>query len=237
MTMAEPVPELVTLHVWRVPRRAVPAALARMAADPRAVRATPGLRFAKLLGTGPGRTFSVREGDPRRWALLATWADAGAAAAFDSSAVVGRWDRMAEESWRVRMRPLAARGRWSRREPFGSPADGGRWDGPVAAVTRARLAPRRLRTFWRAVPPVSVDLAGRAGLRLSLGIGEAPVGLQGTFSVWDSARSLREFAYAGAAHRAVVERTATEGWYAEELFARFAPYGSAGTWDGRDPLA
>ena len=51
---------------------------------------------------------------------------------------------------------------------------------------------------------MSADLRGRAGLRLAVGIGEAPVGLQGTFSLWESARALREFAYAGAAHQAVV---------------------------------
>jgi hypothetical protein len=234
--MREAVPELVTLHLWRVPRRAVPAAVLRMGTERRRVRAVPGVRFAKLLGTGDGGTFGVRDADPRRWGLLASWSDRAAARAFERSPVATRWHRLAEEAWRVELRPLAARGRWSGREPFGTPA-GGRWDGPVAAVTRARLAPGRLRSFWRAVPPVAADLRGRPGLRLAVGIGEAPVGLQGTFSLWESSRALREFAYAGAAHTAVVARTGPERWYAEELFARFAVEAADGSVDGRDPLA
>jgi hypothetical protein len=234
--MHEAVPELVTLHLWRVPRRAVPAAVARMATERRPVRSQPGVRFAKLLGTGDGRTFTVRDSDPRRWGLLATWTDRASARAFERSPTAARWRRLAEEAWRVELRPLSARGRWSGREPFGRPG-GGRWEGPVAAVTRARLAVTRSATFWRAVPPVSLDLAGRPGLRLAVGIGEAPVGLQGTFSLWESPRTLRDFAYGGAAHRAVVERTDRERWYTEELFARFAVEDAAGSVDGRDPLA
>ena len=134
------------------------------------------------------------------------------------------------------MRPLAARGRWSREEPFGRPWPQ-RWDGPVAAVTRARLTPRKAVPFWRAVPPVSADLHESPGLRLALGIGEAPLGLQGTFSVWDSASALNSFAYDRAPHAAVVTRTAQEGWYAEELFARLALLSAEGTLGGRDPLA
>jgi hypothetical protein len=227
---------LVTLHVWGVPGRAVPAALLRMAADRPALRRTPGLAFAKLLGTGSGRTFTVRDADPRRWALLAVWDDAAAAGTFESGRTLGRWRRLADEEWTARLRPLAARGRWSRVEPFGRPRPQ-RWDGQVAAITRARLVPRKAVAFWRAVPPVSADLHAGAGLRLALGIGEAPIGLQGTFSVWNSAAALNAFAYDRPAHAAVVRRTAQEGWYAEELFARLALLSAAGTVGGRDPLA
>jgi hypothetical protein len=255
--MREAGPELVTLHLWRVPRRAVPAALLRMGVDRRAVRATAGVRFAKLLGTGDGGSFRARDADPLRWGLLASWTDRGAALAFERSAVAARWRRLAEETWRVELRPLSARGRWSGQEPFGRPAGGPargpgggptgasagdgsggrRWDGPVAAVTRARLRPSRAWSFRRAVPPVSADLRAQPGLRLALGIGEAPVGLPGTFSLWESAAALHRFAYAGAAHSAVVARTVPERWYAEELFARFAVEAADGTVDGRDPLA
>jgi hypothetical protein len=86
------------------------------------------------------------------------------------------------------------------------------------------------------VPPVSADLHAAPGLRLALGIGEAPLGLQGTFSVWDSLSALNAFAYRRAPHAAVIERTQREGWYAEELFARFAVLSTAGTLDGADPL-
>jgi heme-degrading monooxygenase HmoA len=206
-----------------------------MATDRRPLRRSPGLRFGKLLGTGTGRTFTVTDADPRRWAVLAVWDDETAADAFDDSPLVRRWRRTAEEEFTARLRPLAARGRWSRREPFGAPVPQ-RWDGPVAAVTRARLTARKAATFWRAVPPVSADLHGSPGLRLALGIGEAPIGLQGTFSVWSSAEALNGFAYARPAHAAVVRRTAEEGWYAEELFARFAVLSSAGTVAGRRPL-
>jgi hypothetical protein len=223
---------LVTLHVWRVPGRAVPAALARMALDPPRLRRAPGLRFAKLLGTGSGRTFTLRDADPRTWALLAVWNGEP----DDDAAVLPRWRRLAAEEWSVRLRPLSARGRWSRREPFGRPVPR-RHDGPVAAITRARLAPRTAMRFRRAVPAVSADLHAGSGLLFALGIGEAPVGLQGTFSVWESAAALNGFAYERAPHTAVVRRTVQEGWYAEELFARFAVLGSRGTVRGRDPLA
>lgn len=239
--MTEPVPEVVTLHLWRVPRRRVVAAVSRMATDRGRVRRAPGLRFAKLLGTGDARTFTPRGADPTRWALVAAWARAEDAAGFECSAVPRGWARLAEETCRVLMRPVSSRGRWSRREPFGrpTPATTARWDGPVAALTRARLAPLRAVEFWRAVPPVARQVGAAPGLLFAVGIGEAPVGVQGTFSLWRSAGTLRDFAYrdepGGGAHAEVVRRTPVVGWYAEELFARFEVLDVSGTLGGWAP--
>lgn len=69
----EQVPQLVTLHVWRIPRTAVGRALLRMARDPRRLRALPGVRFGKLLGTGTGTGFGPGDADPTRWAALTVW--------------------------------------------------------------------------------------------------------------------------------------------------------------------
>jgi hypothetical protein len=227
---------LVTLTVWGVPARRVPSAVSRMALDRPHLGRAAGLRFAKLLGTGHGRTFTVRDADWRHWGLLAVWDGPDHAEAFRSGPTHRRWAALATETLQVRMRPLASKGLWSGRTPFGDPVPV-RGEGPVAALTRARLRPSRALRFWRAVPSVSADLHESPGLCLAIGVGEVPIGLQGTFSLWDSAEHLTVFAYRRPAHRAVVDRTAAEGWYAEELFARFAVESVIGTLGGRAPLA
>lgn len=233
------VPPLVTLHLFGVGPSRVPAALVRMGLDRRHLATTPGCWFWKLLGTGNGRTFRPRDADPLRWGLLAVWSSAADLAAFErSSPVISGWGRITRERWRAELVPVRARGSWSGRQPFSplAPAGGPSGSpGPVAAITRARLAPAKARTFWRAVPPVSADLRSAAGLRFAIGIGEAPIGLQGTFSVWDDAAALTAYAYAGAAHREAVDRTPEQGWYAEECFARFRVLATTGTIGGRDP--
>lgn len=222
----------VTMHLWRVPVGRVPAAVLRMGVDRGRLPGTPGLTFHKLLGTGDGRTFSPRDADLRTWALLCAWTDRDAADAFEGHPTPRGWRRIAGEEWRADLGCLRTRGCWSGREPFTpDPALDG-WAGAVASVTRARLAPRRTATFWRAVPPVVADLAADGPL-LQVGIGEAPVGLQGTFTVWRDADALAAFAYRRPAHRKAIADTQRLGWYTEELFARFAVLEQRGTAFGR----
>jgi hypothetical protein len=224
------------------------------------LRGTPGLRFAKLLGTGDGRTFTLRDADLLHWALLAVWDGDSDAHRFVASRTHRHWDGLCDERLNVLMAPLASRGLWAGREPFGpmparrpatdlsgelssgpasvlpSSRSGADPGGPVASITRARLRPSRALSFWRAAPPVSADLAAVKGLRLAIGIGEAPIGLQGTFSLWQSAAALNEFAYRRPAHVDVIRRTERERWYTEELFARFAVRSVTGTFAGRHLL-
>jgi hypothetical protein len=237
---AEP-PGLVLLHLWGVRPRHVPSALARMATNRRRLHRTPGLRFHKLLGTGDGRTFTTRDADPLHWGLLTCWDDVrdgerfahGAADQADHP-VLDSWRRIAREELVVQLRPLASRGSWAGRQPFGDPRPR-RTQGQVASITRARISPRKTLTFWRAVPPVSHDLHQVDGLRLAVGIGEAPVGLQGTFSLWRDSAALNDFAHGRRPHREAIRRTSLEHWYAEELFARFEVLRVDGTFAGDHP--
>src|SRR5215213_10539678 len=136
-TYGVPVPDrsspTVLLHLWGVRPRGVPGALVRMATSRPLLRGTAGLRFAKLLGTGDGRTFTARDADPLHWGLLTVWDDHSAAADFAAGGnrVVDSWQRIAREQLTVRMSPLASRGTWAGHTPFGEPVPR-RTDGPFA---------------------------------------------------------------------------------------------------------
>jgi len=109
------------------------------------------------------------------------------------------WAQVADESATWVMRPLSSRGLWAKQQPFGNPIPN-RWDGPIAAITRGRIKPRMWRTFWSSVPPVALDVKEGGGLTFAMGIGEAPVGLQGAFSTWSDGRALSSFAHRRPAH-------------------------------------
>ena len=228
----------VTLHVWRVPPRRLPTVLWRMAGDRGRLRRTPAVRFAKLLGTSRGRRFGPTQVDPTRWATLIVW-DTGHTASLEETEVGQAWRALSHSYCRLDLAPLASRGSWSGQAPF-TPDPTAATDGMVLAVTRARLRPYRAVAFWRAIGGVASAADQAPGLLATFGIGEAPIGWQGTVSLWRGARDLVEFAYRHPDHRKAIEQTPTRRWYAEELFARFAVLEVTGDravigWNDREP--
>lgn len=223
---------VASFHLLRFPGALRPTA--RVPLDRRHLRAVPGLRFGKLLGTGRGTTMTA-SADLRRWAVFAVWDDEAAADRFRTEVLPERWPSAAER-FDVLLAPLSARGSWDGVDPTGGvhrpPTPGA----PVAVLTRATVRWAALPAFLRAVPPVDAHLHGADGMLATLGIGELPVGRQATFSLWRDLDAMRRFAHRSAEHAEVVRRTRDERWYGEELFARFAPVGWWGTWNGRDPL-
>lgn len=173
--------------------------------------------FHKSLGTGKGETFTPSDANALQWGLIASVDDMDA---FDNSQVVKRWRKNSVSEFRAVLDPISSHGQWAGKEPFVPTVKN--WDGRVAAVTRARIKWSHNFRFWRSVPPVTISLKSAPGLIAAIGIGEAPIGLQGTFSLWESGAAIREFAYKGAAHQKAIEDTSTYKWYSEELFARFA---------------
>ena len=207
---------------WRIERRDIPWAVLRMGLDRRILRKS-GLHFWKLLGTGSGETFTINDANPYRWGLLMVGEQ------FPS---LEHWNRRSVARKEFELQPISVNGLWAGVNPFQKmpSIDGKNWNGKVAAITRARIKWRHNRTFWRSVPPVNLALHSAPGLEQAIGIGEAPVGLQGTFSIWNSPQAIRDFAYRSPAHQEAIAATHRIGWYSEEMSSRFAVIKESGDW-------
>ena len=196
----------------------------------RALSGIPGLRFAKVLGSGHEGGFGLRPSASVQGLFCVFDTDAHADGFLDQGGALEPWRTRAREWCTLRLRAYSSRGSWSGcalPTSADTPAAG-----PVASLTRASIHPSRATAFWRMQPAAERSLESAAGVQLAVGLGEAPLLRQATFSIWDSVSSMDAYARSGA-HQEAIVAAARGKFFSESMFVRFAPIDFQGSWKGR----
>ena len=194
---------------------------------------TADIGFWKLCGSGTGEGFTPVP-NTAVYAILATWPDVETARERTQSGIFARYQAKASENWTVFLQTQTSRGAWAGQTPF--EASGKETSGPLAALTRATIKPRILARFWKRVPNISSMIGKDTNVAFKIGIGEVPMLHQVTFSILPSEQAMAAFARTGP-HADAIRAVRDEGWFREELYARFAVHSDRGTWNGTSPLA
>ncbi|MGK0414602.1 MAG: hypothetical protein ACJA1B_002829 [Polaribacter sp.] len=197
-------------------------AFARMGRPPISLKKTNGLTFFKPLGTGSGNGFSIKP-DFSTFGFVAVFETEEHAKEFTVSDTLAQYKKTATNFSIVFMKTIKSHGEWSQQNPFKSSTSLDK-SKPLAVITRATIKPKLAYQFWKNVPAVSKSMDGYKELVYSKGIGEFPLLMQATFSIWTSADAMFNYAYSNPKHAEMVKKTRELNWYSEELFARFEPY-------------
>ncbi|MCG8387316.1 MAG: spheroidene monooxygenase [Cytophagales bacterium] len=211
-------------------------ALKMMGMAHRSLMRVEGQSFYKLMGSGRGYGFNPWP-DWSVYSLLQVWDNEEHAMSFFKDAPVWlEYKQKASETWSLFMRSLAAHGVWTGVSPFSTSENIDPHNKRVAVITRATIKWHKLARFWAYVPTSQRPVTSAQGLIYTKGIGEVPLVQMATFSLWQDEECLRKFAYESPEHQEAIRRTRSLNWYKEELFARFQPYLSVGTWNGQNPV-
>jgi heme-degrading monooxygenase HmoA len=191
-----------------------------------AARRIAGLRFHKMLGSGFEGGFGLKPSISRQGLFCVFDRDADVDR-FIESPLMQAYRRHARELFWVRLRAFSCKGSWAG-QSVGLSAQAP-VEGPIAALTRASIRPAAVAKFWRMQPGAEAALANAKGCLLTVGVGEAPVFRQATFTMWDSAAAMDAYARTGAHLEAI--RAAHQGrFFSESMFARFVPYDARGVY-------
>ncbi len=208
----------------------------RLMAGASGLREIPGLRFAKVMGSGQGGGFSLRPSATHQGVIACfdTWLQARD---FMQSPWVGSVRERSRESWVGILSVLSARGHWDQQAWQATSAqalvdapDPGQ--GHLAVLTRASIRPAKAMAFWRHAPAAQRDLGLAQGCQLAMGLGEAPLLRQCTFSVWRDAQAMRDYAHQDA-HLQAIQAAHKHQFFSESLFVHLRPLYMQGQRKGR----
>ena len=222
-------PTVALLLLVKFNSRAVPWGLSRLVLGESALGPVPGLRFARVLGSGRGGGFGLMPGFDHQ-GLMCFFDDEDSARSFATQAPLMRaYREHACESLCALLRATSCRGSWGGAALAVTAI--AQSDLPMATLTRASIRVRHAARFWRHAPATHDSIARAEGCRLAVGLGEAPLLRQATFSVWDNAHAMENYARSGA-HLTAIQGAHREGWFSESMFVRFAPIDLRGQWHG-----
>ena len=193
-----------------------------------ALKHEPGITFVKVLGSGENAGFGLRPSPSHQGLFCAFVDDASAENFIAHSKVLSAYREHAREFFCVKLKAFSSRGSWSHQSPL-SVASSPPPDSRIAALTRASIRPAVAAKFWRRAPPAELSLQHASGCLLAVGLGEAPLLRQATFTIWESVAAMDAYARTGA-HLEAIRATHAGGFFSESMFTRFIPYDARGVW-------
>jgi spheroidene monooxygenase len=227
---ASMLPSVTLLMLVQYRGAALPWGLSRLMLGERALGAVPGLRFARVLGSGRHGGFGLAPSFEHQ-GLIGFFDDEASARAFaQASPAMHGYRAHAREMLIVLLRATCSRGRWGGQALAATGV--AHAETPMASLTRAAIRPRHAMRFWRHSPGAEEAVARAPGCRLAVGLGEAPLLRQATFSLWDNQAAMDAYARGGA-HAGAIAGAWREGWFSEWMFVRFAPIAIEGHWRGQ----
>jgi quinol monooxygenase YgiN len=202
----------------------------RIVLGARPLRGVPGLRLAKALGSGHDGGFGLRPSASRQGLFALFGSEAEADAFLQTNPIPKAYAARSREFLSLKLRATSSRGAWGG-APMAATAPAPT-RGPVAALTRASIRPSRAWDFWAHSPASERALQDAPGCLLAVGLGEAPVLRQATFSLWESQAAMDAYARSGP-HLQAIRAATAGGWFSESMFVRFLPLEVQGRWLGR----
>lgn len=207
----------------------------RLVAGGSAYKDVPGLTTVKVMGSGHGGGFSLRPSATHQ-GLICTFTHLDLAQKFLDSTWMQAYRERARELWCGVLSVQSARGHWDKQAWLSTSAEAlagqSEHQGPVAVLTRASIVPTKAMAFWRYAPAAQAGLGQSAGCLLSMGLGEAPLVRQCTFSLWQDTLSMLQYARQGA-HQVASAAAYKHQFFSESLFVRMQVLEMAGVWKGQ----
>ncbi len=195
----------------------------------------PGLIFFKVLGSGYNGGFGILPGLNYQGLCFHFNDEKNANNFIDHSDLLKQYELRSDEFFVSVLEPYTSRGSWSgnkitineKVQNFEVNEE------PIASLTRASIRIGKMIRFWSHTPETEDALSNIQGCMLSVGLGEAPLLRQATFTIWENLQSLELYSKKGA-HLDALREAYLGNYFSESMFVRFRAKSMKGTWKGKN---